>query len=167
MKNKNIILALGVLALLGTAYYFMKKNKAKKPYKIKTSDSATVYVIKDGKRYSFPNPTAYLNFGILEVKVIPKSELDLIPNGNDIDDSGKITGELGATFDASNFTVKSKEEPSIYLVKNGKKHLIKNSASHLNYLWSEITVVTKDELDLIPDAGGVDNSGNLIVKKTV
>jgi hypothetical protein len=160
MNNKKIIIGAGVLVLLGVGYYIIK-NKAQKPFKVKKDGDATVYVVIKGKKHAFPNPTSYLNFGISEVKVIPKSELDLIPNGQNVEESGKIAGESGSIFDPANYTAKSKDESFIYLVRNGKKHFITNPTAHLNYLWSEITTLPKDELDLIPSGGNVDVNGKI------
>lgn len=165
MNKKNIILGVGAIALLGAGYYFIKKRKVSKPYKIKKAGDATVYVVIDGKKYTFPNPIAYQNFALLnEVQTIPKSKIDLIPSGAEISESGKITGETTSAFDVNNYTVISPEEQLLYLVKNGKKHLMKSKNAHLNYLWSEISTISKEELDLIPNGGGVDDSGNLVKK---
>lgn len=175
MKNKNLIYGAGAIVVLGVAYYAMKKKKVesgimpalpqKNRRKVKVAGNATTYVIKDGKKYDFPNAKSYQNYTMLEeVRTIPKSQLDLIPNGADISEAGKITGETTTAFDVNNYTVKSQDSTNLYLVRNGKKHLIKTPSSHLNYLWSEIFTISPEELSSFPYAGRADDSGVLVNK---
>jgi cytoskeletal protein RodZ len=49
-----------------------------------------IYVKIDGKKYAFASEKAFQNYGYSVPKLITKAELDAIPNGGFVDDTGKV-----------------------------------------------------------------------------
>lgn len=105
MENKKIIIGVGAVALLGVAYYMMKKKKGAvdvitatttvtpiAPYTIqwKADPTGAVHVVIDGKKYGFMSGKAFDAYGRSEPKSVTKEEVDAIPTGGWVDETGKV-----------------------------------------------------------------------------
>jgi hypothetical protein len=177
MKNSTIIGIIGLAVASVGAYFYLKSKKTQlgsvasggntpsasvtKPYKIKVEKEDPISLVINNKKYWFPNPTSYLAYGFSEVKIVPKSELDSIPSGQNIDESGRVSGETETAFQEGNYTIKTQTENPVFLVRNGKKHWFINEKAFLSYLFTEPKLLTDNEFDSIPVGGSITDDGKI------
>ncbi|MGV9855775.1 hypothetical protein ACWDWU_44595 [Streptomyces sp. NPDC003442] len=108
-------------------------------YRIKTVNSAAVYLVLDGKRRGIPNETTYFNLfrswdGIQNV-----IDIDSIDDGGNLSDGAMLA--------------KSPSSATVYLVSNGVKRGITSAAVFDKYSfdWDKIVTVSAVVLDAVPN----------------
>lgn len=104
LKNKKVLIALGLL-VLGGGFLYLKNKKAKElvlsdstkstasttvkdNYAVQNGDS--IYQIIGGKKYGFSSWDNYVAYGSPAYVQISNAELDAIPVGGIIGDKGKV-----------------------------------------------------------------------------
>ena len=112
LKDKKILIGIGVLVALGVAYYAMKKKnevvasdsvipengvipKNNYPISLGASDiNGSVWQVIDGKKYAIYGTNALIKFGLnpkdYPYEVVSKETLDSIPDGGYIDETGIV-----------------------------------------------------------------------------
>ncbi|WP_413812556.1 hypothetical protein [Streptomyces sp. OE57] len=108
-------------------------------YRIKTVNSAAVYLVLDGKRRGIPNEATYFNLfrswdGIQNV-----IDIDSIDDGGNLSDGAMLA--------------KSPSSATVYLVSNGVKRGITSAAVFDKYSfdWDKIVTVSAVVLDAVPN----------------
>jgi hypothetical protein len=107
MVNKKVIYGVGVVVILGVAYYTMKKKKGvvdstiakievevKAPYAIKDKDdtTGTVFYVVNNKKYLFKNfSKAFTSYNVKQPILVTKKELDAIPTKGVVENDLTIT----------------------------------------------------------------------------
>lgn len=112
LKDKKILIGVGVLVALGVAYYAMKKKNEvvasdsvakgngvvpKNNYTITLGSSdvnGSTWQVIDGKKYPIYGTNALIKFGLnpkdYPFEVVSKETLDSIPDGGYIDETGIV-----------------------------------------------------------------------------
>ncbi len=106
---------------------------------IKMSGLSTVYYLKGGKRYVFPNPSTYMTWyrDFSSVMTVSQSELESYPLG------GNVTFRPGVNL------VKITTDPKVYAVGNGRTlHSIVSEANAISLWGSNWASMVRD----VPDA---------------
>lgn len=79
-------------------------------------------------------------------------------------DSVDTTGMATTMVEVAPYSIQWKDDPTgaVYIVENGKKYAFMSEKAFVAYGYSVPKLVTKEELDAIPNAGFVDESGKVI-----
>ncbi|MFH1427107.1 MAG: M23 family metallopeptidase [Patescibacteria group bacterium] len=142
ITKKNLYLAIIVkviiaLAIFGLSAFIIEEVEAASSldlsYKqVKTADSPVVYYLDHarGLKKAYNNEASYLSYGNTwgEIKIISQDELNEWPDV---------------------YLVKTKENPAVYNIFQGKKKLILNENQFigLGFNWEDIMVISQTDLD--------------------
>ncbi|WP_030837498.1 hypothetical protein [Streptomyces hygroscopicus] len=108
-------------------------------HRIKTVNSATVYLVLDGKRRAIPNQTTYFHLFRSWDGIENVIDIESIDDGGSLSDGAMLA--------------KSPSSATVYLVSNGIKRAITSRAVFDKYAfdWDKIVTVSAVVLDAVPD----------------
>ncbi|MBU3924335.1 DUF5018 domain-containing protein, partial [Patescibacteria group bacterium] len=120
---------------------------------LKSSSEEKVYVIKDGKKEWIETAADFIAGGYKweNIKIISKEELDTIPNYGSGGGSNPDPVPAGGFSDGA--LVKISDSFRVYVIIGQKKKWIPTPEvfETLGYKWGNVTIISKADLDKIPD----------------
>jgi hypothetical protein len=109
--------------------------------------NGTLYVVSNGQRRGITNPGMLYTYGLsFKDAAVATAADQTLPEG-------------GLVLPANGALVKSKEDPTVYLISNGQRYGFVSAKvfATLGFKFSSLLVVTNPELQALPKSSNLDN----------
>ncbi len=125
---------------------------------IKTANDPKVYLVDGSNKKLIANPSVFVGMGYNWSNIIniPASEMNKYSLG---DDQSSVGNHINGTL------VKSGDSPNVFLLDSGSKRALPNPEVFLSrYDWSDIVVISNDEMNSYPSGNRVGFRPGTLVK---
>lgn len=125
------------------------------------SSGPAIYAMENNRRRHLASAAVMkgLGYTMRDVEKISDQEMQTIPGGPGIlDTSKKLDGTL----------IRTKDNPAIYILENGKRrHIAEWNVFKANgYSWSDVRIISNQEMNSYPGSKSMDLNDGLIVKSS-